>query len=76
VRRLGFVRWKRLHRLVYAAAALGVVHFVWRVKADLRVPLIFAGAIAALLAIRIAAALRAQLRARAATEAPRLPHAD
>ena len=52
VRRLGFVRWKRLHRLIYVAAVLGVVHFVWRVKSDLRQPLIFAGALAALLAIR------------------------
>jgi sulfoxide reductase heme-binding subunit YedZ len=75
VRRLGFVRWKRLHRLVYAAAALGIVHFVWRVKADLREPLIFAGAICVLLAIRIAAALRTQLRARAAAAALQKPRA-
>ena len=47
VRRLGFARWKRLHRLVYVAAVLGVVHFVWRVKSDLRQPLIFAGVLAA-----------------------------
>ena len=33
VRRLGFVRWKRRHRLVYVCAVLGVIHFVWRVKA-------------------------------------------
>ena len=52
VRRLGFARWKRLHRLVYAAALLGVVHFVWRVKADLRRPSIFAVAIGALLLAR------------------------
>ena len=73
VRRLGFVRWKRLHRLVYVAAALGIVHFVWRVKADLRDPLLFAAAIALLFAIRIAAALRTQLRARAAQAAPHQP---
>ncbi len=73
VRRLGFVRWKRLHRLVYVAAALGVVHFVWRVKADLRDPLLFAAAIALLFAIRIAAALRTQLRARAAQATPHQP---
>jgi sulfoxide reductase heme-binding subunit YedZ len=73
VRRLGFVRWKRLHRLVYVAAALGVVHFVWRVKADLRDPLLFAAAIALLFAIRIVAALRTQLRARAAQATPHQP---
>jgi sulfoxide reductase heme-binding subunit YedZ len=53
VRRLGYVRWKRLHRLVYLAAVCGVVHFVWRVKADLREPLIFAGVLALLLAVRL-----------------------
>ena len=52
VRRLGFVRWKRLHRLIYVAAVLGVVHFVWRVKSDLRQPLVFAAVLAVLLAIR------------------------
>lgn len=55
VRRLGFVRWKRLHRLSYVAAATGVIHFVWRVKADLLQPMLFAGALAALLAIRLLA---------------------
>lgn len=53
VRRLGYVRWKRLHRLVYAAALLGVVHFVWRVKADLRQPLWFVVGVGALLAVRL-----------------------
>jgi sulfoxide reductase heme-binding subunit YedZ len=54
VRRLGFRRWKRLHRLVYVAGILGVTHFVWRVKSDLRQPLLFAAALALLLAIRAA----------------------
>jgi len=53
VKRLGFPRWKRLHRLVYVAAALGVVHFVWRVKSDLRQPLLFAFALAVLLLVRV-----------------------
>lgn len=34
VRRLGYERWKRLHRLAYVAGALGAVHFVWRAKKD------------------------------------------
>jgi methionine sulfoxide reductase heme-binding subunit len=53
VRRLGFARWKRLHRLAYGAAILGVLHFVWRVKADLRRPSWFIAAIAALLLARV-----------------------
>ena len=35
--------WKKLHRGVYAAAALGCLHFLWLVKADLREPLIYTG---------------------------------
>jgi sulfoxide reductase heme-binding subunit YedZ len=64
VRRLGFVRWKRLHRLIYLAAVLGVVHFVWRVKSDLRQPLIFAAVLASLLAIRATSVARVARRAR------------
>jgi sulfoxide reductase heme-binding subunit YedZ len=52
VRRLGFARWKRLHRLVYVAAILGVVHFTWRVKADQARPLWFAAAVGLLLVAR------------------------
>jgi methionine sulfoxide reductase heme-binding subunit len=68
VRRLGYVRWKRVHRLVYLAAISGVVHFVWRVKADLREPLIFAAMLALLLVLRLP--LR---RRRAAAEAALAP---
>jgi sulfoxide reductase heme-binding subunit YedZ len=53
VKRLGFARWKRLHRLVYLAAALGVVHFLWRVKADTREPFIYGAVLTLLLALRL-----------------------
>jgi sulfoxide reductase heme-binding subunit YedZ len=53
VKRLGFKTWRRIHRLAYLAAALAVVHFVWRVKADLRRPLLFAAIFLALLAVRL-----------------------
>jgi sulfoxide reductase heme-binding subunit YedZ len=52
MRRLGR-RWTRLHRLVYVAAVLAVVHFLWGVKADVREPLVYAGILALLLAARI-----------------------
>jgi sulfoxide reductase heme-binding subunit YedZ len=55
VKRLGFPRWKRLHRLSYVAAAAGVVHFIWRVKADLAEPLVYAGVLVLLLGIRVIA---------------------
>jgi sulfoxide reductase heme-binding subunit YedZ len=53
VRRLGFPRWKRLHRLVYVAAVLGVIHFIWRVKSDLRVPMTYAFVLGVLLLVRV-----------------------
>ena len=52
VRRLGR-RWQRLHRAVYLIAILGVLHFVWLVKADIREPLIYGGVLAGLLAFRL-----------------------
>jgi sulfoxide reductase heme-binding subunit YedZ len=53
LKRLGHRRWKLLHRLVYLAAALAVVHFAWRVKADLRRPFLFGAAFALLLVLRV-----------------------
>ncbi|ARE41321.1 Membrane protein YedZ [Rhodovulum sp. P5] len=52
IRRLGPVRWRRLHRLVYLAVPLGAVHFVMLVKGWQIEPLIYLGAIAALLVAR------------------------
>lgn len=53
VRRLGGKRWQALHRMVYVAAALAVLHFLWLVKADLTNPLIFAVILVVLLAARL-----------------------
>jgi sulfoxide reductase heme-binding subunit YedZ len=63
VRRLGYRRWKLLHRLVWVAAALAVVHFLWRVKADARRPLLFAAVFAVLFLARVPGWLRAARRA-------------
>ena len=52
VRRLGR-RWVQLHRLVYPAACLAVVHYLWLVKKDLRPPLEFAAVLAVLLVARL-----------------------
>jgi sulfoxide reductase heme-binding subunit YedZ len=53
MRRLGR-RWQTLHRLVYLIAVLGVWHFYWQVKRDVREPLIYAGMLALLLGYRYA----------------------
>jgi methionine sulfoxide reductase heme-binding subunit len=64
VRRMGFPAWQRLHRIVYVAAALGVIHFVWRVKKDATEPLIYGGVLSLLLAVRVVEAVRKRRRAR------------
>ena len=53
IRRLGGKRWQALHRLVYGAAIMGVVHYWWSVKADVRNPRGYAVVITALLAYRM-----------------------
>lgn len=57
VRKLG-KNWKRLHRLAYVVPALGVVHFLWVVKADVLQPFIYAVLLTALLLVRMPGARR------------------
>jgi len=52
VKRLGGKRWNRLHRLVYLAGALAVIHYYALVKADTREPVIFGVALLLLLLYR------------------------
>lgn len=63
VKKLGFVRWKRLHRLAYLCAALGVVHFYWRVKKDLTEPLAYGAVLFLLLLVRVVNSVRSKQRA-------------
>jgi len=52
IRKLG-KRWQALHRLIYASAAVGVIHYIWLVKADLRKPLEYAAVLGVLLGYRV-----------------------
>jgi sulfoxide reductase heme-binding subunit YedZ len=52
MRRLGR-NWQRLHKLVYVIAVLGVLHFLWLVKADHREPAIYLGVLIALFLLRL-----------------------
>lgn len=63
IRRLGGKAWRKLHRLVFPAAILGVAHFWMMVKADLREPVVYALVLAVLLGWRLRAFLRAPQRA-------------
>jgi sulfoxide reductase heme-binding subunit YedZ len=53
IRRLGGRRWNQIHRLIYAAAIAGVVHFWWLVKSDVHEPAAYAAIVGALLGFRI-----------------------
>lgn len=52
IRRLGGQRWQRLHRLIYPAALLAVLHFTWMVKVDVREPALYGVILAVLLGLR------------------------
>jgi sulfoxide reductase heme-binding subunit YedZ len=64
MRRLGR-NWKRLHWLVYIAAPLAIVHYVWQVKADYRQPLLYGLVVAMLLLLRVPAVRRVAAQAAA-----------
>jgi len=53
IRRLGGRTWRRLHRLAYVAAAIGIVHYWWLVKLDTRPPRNYGILLAVLLLVRL-----------------------
>ncbi len=52
IRRLGR-KWQTLHRLVYVSGMLGVIHYWWLVKADIRSPITYAAIVGLLLGYRV-----------------------
>lgn len=68
IKRLGGKRWKQLHRAAYLAAAGGVIHYYLLVKADTRVPTMFAYALGVLLFYRLITFVIARLAQRAPTQ--------
>jgi len=61
IRRLG-KKWKSLHQLVYLILLLGVLHFMWLVKADYLEPTIYAIIAVVLLLHRVGPMKRFSLR--------------
>ena len=57
IRRLGR-KWTQLHRLVYAAAILAVIHFAWKVKVFTGDPVLYAVALTLLLLFRVVWVMR------------------
>jgi sulfoxide reductase heme-binding subunit YedZ len=52
MKRLG-KNWKKLHSLIYLIATLGVLHFLWLVKADIREPVLMGILLICLLVLRL-----------------------
>lgn len=53
VKRLGGATWKKLHKLTYPIAILGVVHYIWLSKGFQIEPLMYLVIVLALLATRV-----------------------
>jgi sulfoxide reductase heme-binding subunit YedZ len=53
IRWMGGRRWQLLHRLIYVSGISAVVHFWWKVKADVRKPAIYAAVLGILLGLRL-----------------------
>ena len=53
IRRLGGKRWQALHRSIYACAILGVIHYYWLVKSDVRKPVFYGVLVGILLLWRV-----------------------
>ncbi len=60
--------WLKLHKLVYAIGVLAVIHYYWLVKSDVREPLMYAGILALLFAIRLKPRLHSWLENRRVTD--------
>ena len=63
MRRLGR-RWQKLHSLIYLIVILGVWHYWWQVKKDIRQPLLYAAMVAVLLGYRVLIRVIQRSRAR------------
>jgi sulfoxide reductase heme-binding subunit YedZ len=55
VRRLGGMRWRRVHQVIYGIALLALIHYFQQTKADVAVPTFAAGLLLWLMAYRLLA---------------------
>jgi methionine sulfoxide reductase heme-binding subunit len=76
IRRLGGRRWNLLHRLVYASAILGVIHYWWKVKLDTTYPMYYGLVVGVLLSARLWRAVSKRQTATAHRPAPAGPTRD
>ncbi|MFZ1107032.1 MAG: protein-methionine-sulfoxide reductase heme-binding subunit MsrQ [Rhodomicrobium sp.] len=69
IKRMGAAAWQRLHRWVYVAAVLAVVHYFMSLKSWTAEPILYAALVAALLLLRAGLAARKRLSSREAKAA-------
>lgn len=74
VRRMGFMKWQRLHRLVYFVALAGVIHYMWLVKSDETLPVMYGGILAVLMSYRLVTWIKTPKHAPAARRAVTTPN--
>lgn len=60
VKRLGGLRWRRIHQAAYAVTVLSLVHFFQQTKADVSLPTLYAGLFAWLMGYRLLGRLRGE----------------
>ena len=72
IRKLG-KRWQKLHRLIYVSAIAGVIHYLWLVKIDKRVPEIYGAVLGVLLLYRLGVWYGGRIRTRQTVGARHLP---
>ena len=53
LRKMGGAAWRKLHKLTYAAALLGVIHYIWLAKGFQLEPVVYLLIILGLLALRL-----------------------
>jgi sulfoxide reductase heme-binding subunit YedZ len=74
IRRLGGRNWQRLHRLIYVTGIAGVIHYLWLVKSDKRMPLLYGIILATLFLLRpISQRIMANVAAQKARTAKPVP---
>jgi methionine sulfoxide reductase heme-binding subunit len=69
IKRLGGARWNRLHRLVYPAMIAAVAHYLWAVKQDITLPVLYFVIVAVLLGSRVLMRRKASPRPQGVTSA-------
>ncbi len=67
LRAMGGQAWNKLHRLIYVAGMLAVIHYWWLVKTGVRTPWKVTAVLAVLLLWRVGLAAGKQMRSKAAT---------